>query len=192
MDKNVLDELREAMENVPFGNSQFQIEKFILDEPSPERQYRKALLQINQKLAALDECKFRRQRLEIDLEEIDDRIAKSKNKFEKQRLKIDKEEKELQLTKEVKLINDAIIEVETYYKVYSSLPKFTRKQFELSEYVYWERRLIADAERELLTTGRIDLGTLKSLNQINITPVRTEVGQIEFRKTEPMLIEEKL
>lgn len=159
-----IDELRELMHNVPFGNSAFQIEE-LSKELTPERQYRHALLQVNQKLSAMDECRFRRERLEIDIEEIEEKLKTSEG-FTTKRLKVDLEEKSLALDKEIKFIEDCIIEIDIYKKIIKSLPKFTRKEFEIAERGYWKQRLLGDAHMEYLSNGTVGVGTLKALAHI--------------------------
>jgi hypothetical protein len=171
-----VEELKQKMHNVPFGESAFKLAHFG-ENLSPERKYRHILLQINEKLNALETCKFGRMRLEIDIEEIEKKLETAEG-FEKRRLEVDLQEKKWQLDSQEKLIEDAVIEVDTYRKILAQTPECTREQFEFAERDYWINRLMLDGQRELLVGGRIDSGTIKSLEQIGLQIQKNEQGQI--------------
>lgn len=165
--KEEIEKIREKMKNVPFGNSVFQIQHFISNDHTPERNYRNALLQLNGKFNALQECAFRRRRKDIDIREIKEKLLKAEG-YEKERLEIDLEEAQLQLDNEIKFIEDAMVEVKTYEAILDSLPDFTREEFEKSEKGYWELRLINDARRQIESKGSVDPGFLDSLEKIGV------------------------
>ena len=170
--------LRELMRNVPFGNSVYQISHFTEHE-TPERQYRHCLLQIDCKLKALKECEYRRRRLDIDIQELKEKLIESEG-LNKARLEIDIEEKEYNLEVEKKLIEDAVIELTVYEQELSKLPEYTREQFEESEEKYWRQRLLNDAKREQLSTGSVSVGTLSSLESTGLIFGRDSQGQIAY------------
>jgi hypothetical protein len=174
-----LAEIRERMRSVPFGNSQFQALTFH-EATTPHREARHLLLQLNQKLTALDAARFRRLRLLVDLEEIEEKLNSSSG-FERRRLEIDLEEKRLQSDNEDKFIEDAIIEVASYSKRLEQLPKFTREEFEAAERGYWKARLLASMDRELVGSGTVAVGTVEALNQLGVSVARTEQGRIAYR-----------
>lgn len=163
--------MKDKLKNVPFGDSIFQIVNFISNEYTPERSYRKILLQLDKKNKAMMECKFRRKRREIDILEIEKKLQNA-NEFEKMRLEIDKEEAEYYLESEIKLIEDCIIEIKTYEKLLEQFPDFSRNDFEKSEYGYWKKRLIKDAECQINSMGTVSEGTIKALGQIGIKGIQ--------------------
>ncbi len=184
-------ELKDKIKNVPFGNSQFQIQNFIANQESPERTYRNVLLQLNQKIDAMQACVFRRKRKEIELEEKKEALGISLARsieFEARKLQIDIDEIEYGLQNEIKLIEDCAVEIATYQSILATLPEFTREQFETSEKEYWKRRLVFDAQDELNSSGMVGIGTLKSLRQLNMGIKKDEkTGQmmiVEFIKKE--------
>jgi len=170
-------DIKKQFRNVPFGNSQFQINNFIGNDITPERTYRNVMLQLNQKLNALQECSFRRRRKELDIKNIKDKL---KSDPENPRLLIDLEENTYHLENEIKLIEDAEIEIQTYLKILDSLPEITREQFENSEKTYWQCRLIRDAQREIQSMGRIDRGTLQALEQIGLKAAALPDGKMNI------------
>ena len=173
----------EEYRNVPFGNSVFQITNFTDGQESPARRYRHCLLQLHQKERTLKECEFRRRGIDIDIEELNEKITKHpEGSFKRQRLELKLEKKEFGLEAELKLIEDALVEVATYKALLKDLPTFTREEFESNEYVYWERRLLGDARRELVSNGTVSPGVMSSLERMGITVGRNEKGQISYTK----------
>lgn len=168
--------IKEKMNNVPFGMSQFQIHNFVANQETPERVYRNVLLQLDTKIKAMQECSFRRQRRELDIEEIKEK-QKTATGIDIKRLDIDLEEAEYYLDNELKLIEDCAIEIATYEKILLALPEFTRKQFEQSEPIYWKERLMLDAQHEIRSTGTVGIGTIKSLHQMGFEIGKNKEGQ---------------
>lgn len=168
-------EMKRRMENVPFGNSQFQIVNFIANQDSPERAYRNILLQLSQKLNAMHECSFKRRERELDIKEIDFKLETAEG-IARERLLLDREKAEFYLDNEIKLINDCAIEIATYEKLLSNLPDFSREDFEKSESEYWKTRLIKDAQLDIKSVGTITKGTMQALDQIGIEVKRNDKG----------------
>ena len=173
-------DLNKKKKQVPFGNSVFQIMNFIASEESPERIYRKVLLQLDQKEKAMKECYFRRKRREVDIEEIVKKLETAEEGFAKQRLEIDLEEAEFYLEDEIKLIEDCFIEIEAYKSILDKLPDFTREDFERSESEYWKQRLLLSANREVQSTGVVGIGNIEALEKIGLRFHKTEQGKIMF------------
>jgi len=163
--------------NVPFGISIFQIQNFTAGKESPYRRYRHCLLQLHQKTITLKGSQFNRERLDIDIEEINEKL-KTAVGFERRRLEVDLKEKQFNLDGEVKLIEDCLIEVAAYEAILNNLPKFTREEFEQAEQGYWEKRLLNDAKREVISSGTITPATIKSLENIGFILGRNEKNQI--------------
>lgn len=186
-----MDMYKKQMENVPFGNSVFQNLHFGGGQESPARLYRNALLQLNQKLNVLQECKFRRERSEIDIEEIEHKLKTSEG-FDRRRLEIDLREKRFQLDNELKLIDDIFVEVNTFKYILGTLPEFTREEFEAEEREYWKERLTSDARREIISGGHVGKGTVHSLEQIGIEVGRNADGQFAFQEQNILAKGEKI
>jgi flagellar biosynthesis chaperone FliJ len=171
LEENLIEEVKAKMSEVPFGNSQFQIKQLIAPQEGDARTYRNVLLQMNQKLDALQEAKFARDLLNVDIDELETKIEQCRGAFENRRNKIELERKQWQLSSQVKYIEDAIVELNTYKDCLDELPTFTRDEFENQEKTYWVERFTRDAQLESSATGRVGLGTLKSLDAIGKKPV---------------------
>lgn len=198
-----VEEIKKMMWDIPFGNTRFQIENF-LREYTPERQLRMILLQMNEKITSLEKYKLNRQRIELDLEELEEKIAKAEGR-DRKRLEIDLVEKQMDHQASMKLVNDTIAEVQTYdtllREVQAAVGEVSRDSFEKAEQRYWELRLLDDARTNLTGNGSIDRGTLQSLQKIGLTAVRGHDGisfltndqllQIEQKQSEMARLEQK-
>mgnify|MGYP000979502321 CR=1 FL=1 len=170
-------DIKELSRAVPFGNSAFQIVKFIVNEETPERALRVALLNYDAKMKALKESEFKRRRKEIDIAETKEKLQTAKG-FEKQRLEIDLEEAEYGMAEESKLIEDALIELALYEKIIKALPEISREQFESSEQKYWATRLLKQAKLEIQSMGTITYGVIESLDKMGVPITRTDKGEL--------------
>lgn len=191
IDQSHVEELKQLMDNVPFGNSEFQIKQFVSSQETPERKYRNALLQAKSKIQALEETKYKRDLLEVDLRELEEKLSVETNPHEKRRHEINLKYKRQQLDDQMKLIADAIFELSAYKQIIDSLPKFSREQFEQAELNYWQQRLLNDAKREYLAGNRVEKGTLESLNKVGINVGYDEKRQLIWKIDEKFLLENK-
>lgn len=140
---DVIDELNQAFYDIPFENSQFQTENFVIGASiTPARAYRAIGLRMSSKLNALREAKYSRLRMDIDIEELQEKVNDpNTNKFDKRRAELDIQEKLEGIPYTDKLINDAVTELNILYKHFKALPKFTRDEFEVEEKLHFEQRL---------------------------------------------------
>jgi hypothetical protein len=141
--ENVIKELEDAFYDIPFENSKFQTEAFVIaSNITPERAYRSIGLRMMSKLRALNEAKFGKLKQQVDLDEIEHKLADPNlDQFERRRQEIKKQEMSSGNYWSDKLINDAIEELNVLYKHFKTLPKFTREQFESAEKLHFEQRL---------------------------------------------------
>jgi hypothetical protein len=166
----------DKMKQVPFGNSAFQIANFIAQQETPERAYRNILLQLDAKRTAMKECEFRRRRREIDIAE-NEKMMITAIDYEKERCQVNIDEAKFYLDKEIKLIEDCIIEIKVYESLLEKLPAYSREDFENGELEYWKARLLGNAKREILSNNTISSGVLESLEKIGCVIARDEKGQ---------------
>ena len=183
---DVIAEIESAFYDIPFENSQFQTEAFVIAaQITPERAYRSIGLRMHAKLRALSEAKFGLLKEQVDLDEIDYKLTHGNlNEFDRRREMIKREEIESRRNWTNKLINDAIAELNVLYKHFKSLPKFTREQFEAGERVHFEQRLNRAAlglegARESILNMRDDLPA--------ITNYESQVAQLENLSSEHLL-----
>lgn len=141
--EDILAEIQSAFYDIPFENSKFQTECFVLAaQTTPERVYRAIGLRMHSKLSALNEAKFTRLKDEVDLEEIEYKLNHGElSKFDRKREEIKKQEILSKIPWTNKLINDALVELTVLYKHFKALPKYTREDFESGEKLHFEQKL---------------------------------------------------
>jgi hypothetical protein len=146
--QEVLKEIENAYFDIPFGNTEFQCDAFVVAaQITPQRAYRTIGLQLHSILIGLKNKKNEFAKRQIDIDETQEKLNDpNTNKFEKRRLEL----KLIELTDndnwEKKLLNDSLKEFEFYYKKFITFPKYTREQFEAGERLYFEQSL----QRQLL------------------------------------------
>lgn len=141
--ENVLSEIREAFYDIPFENSRFQTENFVIAaQITPERAYRAIGLRMYNRIQALLEARYNRAKEDIDIEELQAKIDDpNTNQYDRRRAQLEIEYKYANRPYTDKLINDALAELNVLYKHFKSLPRFTREEFEAGEKVHFEHRL---------------------------------------------------
>lgn len=170
--QDVIAEIEQAFFDIPFENSAFQTEAFVIGgQITPERAYRSIGLRMHAKLRALNEAKFGRMKEEVDLDEIEHKLNSGElNQFDRRREEIKKQQILSQRNWTDKLINDAISELNVLYKHFKSLPKFTREQFEQGEKLHYEQRLNRqvlglEGAKESLINMNEDIHAIKSYEE---------------------------
>jgi hypothetical protein len=166
--EDVVREIEQAFFDIPFENSKFQTESFVIGgQITPERAYRAIGLRMHAKLRALNEAKFGRMKEQVDLEEIEHKLNTGElNKFDRRREEIKREQILSNRTWTDKLINDALSELNVLYKHFKALPKYTREQFENGERLHYEQRLNRqvlglEGAKESLINMQEDIAALK-------------------------------
>lgn len=142
-----LREVEDAFFDIPFENSQFQNEAFVVAaQITPARAYRAIGLRLTAKLRALNEAVFAKKKLDIDIAELDEKIANPDTpKFDRMRAEVDREQKLSTEWMTRKLIRDAEVECSTLYAIFNQMPRFTREQFEAEEGIHFRERLLRQA-----------------------------------------------
>ena len=63
------------------------------------------------------------------------------------------------------------------------MPDYTREDFERGERQYWTARLLGDAKREIISSGRIAIGTMSSLENMGIVGVQVlDNGTVQYQQ----------
>lgn len=185
---NVVREMEDSFYDIPFGNSKFQIRNFVINsQHTPARAYRAIGLSASAKIRALKEALYGQKKEEIDIEEINEKIADpSVNKFEKRRLQLKLEKKLEDKRYTSKLVNDALHELSELYSAYKQLPAYTRENFEKEEKKHFQLKL----KKQALGIQ----GSLESLDNmgenIKLLLNKPEVS-IEELLNEPKVIEDE-
>lgn len=175
MEKDIL---KKRLSSVPFGNSGFQIKAFIANNSTPERSARDILLQLDKKQKAMEECRFRRRRKEILIKEINEKLLTASG-YDRERLEVDLDEAQYYMDEEIKLIEDCVIEIKIYESLIENIPDFSRQEFEKSERLYWEKKLLTELSQDHRLGLPLNKGAVLGLEQMGII-VKHEKGQLAF------------
>lgn len=163
---NAVTEIEKAYYDIPFENSAFQTENFVIAASiTPERAFRNIGLRMMNKIQALRGAKYTRLEAVIDIEEMDEKIVSGNlDKYEIRREKLKRQKIKDEIPYADKLINDALVELNILYKHFKALPKYTREEFEAGEHQHYtlrlERDLVESATQQSLTNMKKDIENL--------------------------------
>lgn len=159
---NLLEELETAFYDIPFENSQYQNEKFVLAaQLTPGRAYRALGLKIFAKIRSIKEAISARQLSDIDIEENEYKMQLPETSdFERRRLQIKNTQIRESYKWTDKLFNDVLIEIGYLYGEFKRYPQYTREQFEHEEAIHFQLCL----EQQQKTGG----GALESLANMSL------------------------
>ena len=145
---DVIKEVQDAFYDIPFDNSAFQTENFVIAaQITPERAYRAIGLRMIKKLIAVQEAILAKEQGQIDADELSEKIESSDyNKFEKRRFELNLKKRSIYLEFNDKLLKDSIEELNLLYKHFKALPRYTREQFEAGE----KRHYLEDLNRQVI------------------------------------------
>lgn len=139
---NLIEEIEKAYFDIPFGNTTFQTEAFIVGASiTPQRAYRAIGLQLHSILSTLRDHQQRLELAAIDADELRYKAENSTDQFEKRRAEVKLKHLTSQDNWSRKLLNDTLEEARVLYKHFQALPKFTREEFEQCEPLYFMEKL---------------------------------------------------
>lgn len=155
---DVLTELEGAFFDIPFENSDFQNQNFVIAaQLTPARAYRAIGLRMFAKLRAVKEHLYNVQLADIEIEEKEYRMGQEgTSTFDKRRLVVEIAKARDGRSWANKLLNDALRELDCLYAEFKKYPQYTREQFEAEERAHFQARL----EHQLRANGN---GAVESL-----------------------------
>lgn len=139
--QDILQEIENAFYDVPFGNTDFQCENFIIAASiTPARAYRAIGLQLQSILTNLNNLKYAEQLKQIEILELQEKIDDENTpKFERMKTQVKLEQLQIPNKWNEKLVEDQIHQANLYYKHFKAFPNYTREQFEKEEPLYFEQ-----------------------------------------------------
>jgi hypothetical protein len=198
----LLKEISDAFFDIPFENSTFQLENFVIAaQMTPERAFRAIGLRLHKKLISVQETLICFKLQEIKDQELLERISKCPaESLKKRRLELEYEKSQISRNFDMKLLNDAITELDVLYKHFKALPKYTREQFEAGEELYFLESLkrqshnLSGAEISLINMKH-DIQGIENF-QKNIEKISSQLDNLSLSDlrnlTEESLINTKL
>ncbi len=179
-DSNLLEKLDRIVEEIPLGNSRYQIQEMICKKESASRSLKAAVINAKSRRDALQTAAFGRLRLQVKIDQLHDKIEKETDVFERKLMEIDLQEMKLDLKNQEKMIKDAVYEFNAYAEVIEVLPnEMTREQFEMLEHDHWEQKALNDIRVDLVAHGRAQEGSERLLNNVK-NPARKEDGSLSY------------
>lgn len=158
---NVLKQLEERFFDIPFENSAFQTQAFVIAaQQTPARAYRTIGLRAFNRVQAVKGYMISKQRAQIDIEEKEARINSGElSEYDVRRLRLDIIESREGERYSEKLLNDALAELNLLNAELAKFPAYTREQFEAEEAVHFKMKL----DRQVRLHGN---GALESLENM--------------------------
>jgi hypothetical protein len=175
--EDVVKEIQDAFYDIPFENSAFQTENFVIaGQITPERAYRAIGLRMNKKLIAVQEAIIGRELEKVEEEELQAKIdSPDYDNFEKRKFELDLKKRQIYKPFNDKLFNDALKELNVLYKHFKALPKYTREEFEAGE----KRHFLEDLNRQALGLAGAKMSLINMVDDMaSIEKFETEFKQI--------------
>jgi hypothetical protein len=167
--EDVLAEIEGAFFDVPFGNSDFQMHAFVIAaQQTPGRAYRAIGLELMSKINAVKEFIFSQEKMKIDLEELEYKIAlDSTSEFDRRRHRLEITRLQSGQAWQNKLLNDQMHLLDLLYAEFKKFPRYDRAKFEGEEAGHFDARLKRQIERsgavESLDNMHIDMKAMGAL-----------------------------
>ena len=140
---SILKDLKDAFYDIPFGNTKFQTEMFVIaSQITPSRAYKTIGMQL---IIAIETMQNQLYEIEIEnikIEQLKEEINSGElNKFDKRIKEIELQRKINSINSHEKQFNDSLHEMNILYSHLQKFPKYTREEFEAQEYLYYEQSL---------------------------------------------------
>ena len=138
-----LEDLLNIFEDIPFGNSDYQIiHTCINKEKHPHRAMRAVGLYLIDKVQTLYEVLLGNREKEIKLKQLQIKYDNTEDELEKELIEIEIKRLKFKDIVNLKLIKDAIHEVNLLLPVVSKIGKISREEFEQREVNYFKERFL--------------------------------------------------
>jgi len=159
-----------AMAEIQQSRSNFQIEKFVVNQhDTDEMRYVQTVIELQQLYYTIKTVSLEMKKTEIEIK----KLRKSKNEVDE----IDAQIKELGL-EQTRLVGiGAFRELDQLLKIYNSFEKkYTREEIEAAQPDYWNKRLSRQATLEAIGGTQAQAAHLDSLRQIGALEMAPEGG----------------
>jgi hypothetical protein len=140
---SILKDIKDAFYDIPFGNTKFQTEMFVIaSQITPARAYKTIGMQLIILIESIRAQLYDREIENIKIEQLKEEINSGElNKFDKKIKEIELKRKIEAINSQEKQFNDSLHEMNVLYSHLQKFPKYTREEFEAQEYLYYEQNL---------------------------------------------------
>lgn len=161
VDKKVLADLKLAIEEIQQPRSNFQLEKFVVNQhPTKEMQYYQILSELQSLMFTYEDARLATEIQKIKIKRLRD-SGDEIDSLEAKRLELGVEQ-----TRIVAL--GAEREIEKLLELWQTYPKFTRLEIEQAQPEYWKDRLFRNAEAMLIGGANVNPSHIESMMQADI------------------------
>ena len=184
IEQKVFGEILNAFNEIQIPRSPYVLEKMVVGcHDTEEKQYSQCVLEMSIAWDNLRSAKYGAELTQIEIDELGKaRWFESNNQKRKRCLEMRTKQVDLERLNRARL--GAMREFEALFALWLKFPKkFTRKELNAAESVYWERRLTRQANQDMLAQGRIGQGNQDALRQIGkgVVPELDHVREVEQR-----------
>lgn len=190
-----LPEIQKASTSFFKTQSQYMDNVLTVSHPTPLRNIRQILAEINRSKSALQEAYFKNKKKTIEIKILDKDIKKTKDKLQKELLNVDMEQKLAELESSKDYISGAVRKITNHIMQYKSILKelgvesFDELDFEKEEEQYHIKKSFDQALTAARSRGgSIDEGNHIYLNQIGINGANAQADILKHLSMENDLI----
>lgn len=135
---NTISDITQRSQEIPFGNSKWQMDSLIASEGTPERAYRHLLLNFHKRYNDLKSCSIGRRKSENKIKQIQKKLETEQDDLIREELILEIEEIMCSWEYENKLAKDCVVELEYMLSIINKLPRFTKEDFENGEKLHFK------------------------------------------------------
>jgi hypothetical protein len=168
-----------ALHEIQRSRSRFQLEHFVAGQhDTDEQQYRQVLLEIQSLIFSIKNARLKIKKGELEVAKLRSNNDEIDN--------VEAEIMELGLEQSLLVLSGAEKELADLVDMWEQFPhKYTAEELEKLQPVYWEARLMRQAQLEALgSNGKIGWGALDALRQIGKLSIDEEITDLERKSKE--------
>jgi len=189
-----LPKIQQITNNFGKSQSQFMDNMLTTSHPTPIRNIRQIMAEINRSMDALHEVYYKNKKKVVEVKKLEKKLISEEDSLEKEMLEIEIEEKLMQIKASKLYIEGAIRKVSNYNKQYNNILKklgvenINELDFEKEEEEYH----IKKAFEQGLTAARANGGRIDEGNQIYLSQIGINGGVAQKAVTGYLILEENM
>lgn len=166
-----------AMSEIQMCRTAYVLEKFVVGQYCAEEQrYAQCVLEMQVKYDNIRRAILRREKTNLEqaaiVSEVESLRAEQKMNLARQK-EIEGELKEIDIEEQDRAMLGAVREFAALHAIFKAFKKnYTREDIDKAQPAYWAKRLTHQAELDMLSYGRVQVGNADALHQIGINPAQ--------------------
>lgn len=181
-----MSEINRATNSFGKRQSQFMDLVMTVSHPTPERNLRQILAEIERKRQALAESRFKMKRDLISLLEKKEKSKSINDKYGKMRIEVDIEELETKLKNGMLYVEGALKKIYALQGAYNDIKEkyklndWNEKDFERAEEEYHIKKVFEQAFADMVNSLRIGIGNQEYFRQMGINPINARNDLLSY------------